>query len=74
MATTTNTQTVSDTVLTHWREQGYLLLRQAIPRDEAAAFLAAADAAIASYEAAHSPERLLYHHPGDRAYRGTGRR
>ena len=34
-----------------WREQGYLLLRQAIPRDQAAAFLAAADEAIAAYEA-----------------------
>jgi len=52
---TTNTETVSDTVLTQWREQGYVLLRQAIPRDEAAAFLAAADAAIASYEAVNHP-------------------
>ena len=56
MATTTHTETVSQTVLTQWREQGYVLLKQAIPRDEAAAFLSAADATIASYEAAHGPD------------------
>ena len=53
--TTQTTQTVSEAVLTQWREQGYVLLKQAIPRDEAAAFLAAADATIARYDAAHGP-------------------
>ena len=53
---TTHTENVSEAVLSHWREQGYVLLKQAIPRDEAAAFLAAADAAIARYEAAHRPD------------------
>ena len=38
---TTHTENVSEAVLSHWREQGYVLLKQAIPRDEAAAFLAA---------------------------------
>ena len=52
---TTYTETVSEAVLTQWREQGYVLLKQAIPRDEAAAVLAAADEAIASYEAAYTP-------------------
>ena len=50
---TTYTETVSEAVLTEWREQGYVLLKQALPRHEAATFLAAADAVIADYEAAH---------------------
>ena len=44
--------TVSAETLSQWREQGYVLLKQAIPRDQAAAFLAAADAVVADYEAA----------------------
>ena len=47
----TVTGAVSEDVLSQWREQGYLLLKQAIPRDQAAAFLAAADEVIAAYEA-----------------------
>ena len=50
-ATATAAGAVSEDSLVQWREQGYLLLRQAIPRDQAAAFLAAADEAIAAYEA-----------------------
>ena len=48
----TFTDTVSEALLSQWREQGYVLLKQAIPRDQAAALLAAADTVIADYEAA----------------------
>lgn len=42
---------ISDEVRAQWREQGYLLLEKAIPRDQAAAFLAAADRVIGEYQA-----------------------
>ena len=53
---TTHTENVSEAMLSQWREQGYVLLKGAIPRGEAAGFLAAADAAIASYEAVRRPD------------------
>ena len=45
---TTYAETVSEALLSQWREQGYVLLKQAIPRHQAVAFLAAADEVIAA--------------------------
>ena len=66
---------VSDEVVMQWREQGYLLLKQAIPRSQAAAFLTAADRVISAYEADPPLRgaRLLHHRAGHLAHGGSRR-
>ena len=57
---------VSKSMRQQWQEQGYLHLKNVIPKDEAAGYLDAANEVIAKVRSQISRstrKRRLYHHP-----------